>query len=359
MGTGLAWSRPWGDTTRIMSQRKRVFSGIQPTGEAHLGNYLGAFRRWAEMVNDYECFYCIVDLHAITRDYERPELLRRVFELTVSLMASGIDPERCTLFVQSHVAQHSELAWLFNVVTPVGDLQRMTQYKEKSAGLESVNAGLLNYPVLQAADILLYRADYVPVGDDQRQHLELSRDVARKWNARFGDVFPEPETLTGAGSRVLGLDGVAKMSKSIGNTLPIVADPEQMWSLVRTAVTDPARVRKNDPGNPNVCNVFALHEFVTDDEARADIEIRCQTATIGCVDCKRILSDNLSEHLAPVRERAAELTANPERVVEVLAAGAERARAEAEKTMSIVCERMGVGPDVLAASLREFAPKGP
>jgi len=339
-----------------MSQRKRVFSVIQPTGEAHLGNYLGAFRHWAEMVDDYDCFYCIVDLHAITREYERSELLRRVFELAVSLIASGIDPERCTLFVQSHVPQHAELAWLFNVVTPVGDLQRMTQYKEKSAGLESVNAGLLNYPVLQAADILLYRADFVPVGDDQRQHLELSRDVARKWNARYGALFPEPETLTGAGSRVRGLDGVAKMSKSIGNTLPIVADDEQMWSLVRTAVTDPARVRKNDPGNPHVCNVFALHEFVTDPGARADIEIQCQTATIGCVDCKRILSDNLSRHLAPVRDKAAELTANPEIVADLLAEGAARAQVEAKETMAVVSDRMGVGPDALAASLRGLVP---
>ncbi|MCG8468017.1 MAG: tryptophan--tRNA ligase [Gemmatimonadetes bacterium] len=342
-----------------MSERKRVFSGIQPTGEAHLGNYLGVFRRWAQMVDDYECFYCIVDLHATTREYERPDLVRRVFDLTVSLIASGIDPERCTLFVQSHVPQHTELTWLFNVVTPVGDLQRMTQYKEKSAAVDSVNAGLLNYPVLQAADILLYLADFVPVGEDQRQHLELSRDVARKWNARFGELFPEPETLTGSGSRVIGLDGVAKMSKSMDNTLPIVAEPDEMWKLVRTAVTDPARVRKNDPGNPHVCNVFALHEFFTDDGRREDIEIRCQTAEIGCVDCKRLLNDNIVEQLAPVREKAAELTANPGTVLEILDAGADRARAEAERTMSVVCERMGVGREALHSSLRELAGASP
>ncbi len=338
-----------------MDTRKRVFSGIQPTGEAHLGNYLGAFRRWAQMIHDYECFYCIVDLHAITRDYEREVLLRRVFDLTVSLIASGIDPERCTLFVQSHVPYHTELTWLFNTVTPVGDLGRMTQFKEKSAGLESVNAGLLNYPVLQAADILLYRADYVPVGDDQRQHLELSREVARRWNARFGDYFPEPETLVGSGSRVRGLDGVSKMSKSRDNTIGLLAQPEELWGRVRTAVTDPARVRKNDPGNPHVCNVYALHEFFTDPADREDIEIRCQTAGIGCVDCKRILSDNIAEHLAPVRERAAELNTHPGRVLEILAAGAERARQEAERTMSVVCDRMGVGRDALAADIRALA----
>ena len=267
--------------TASPGRRKRVFSGIQPTGHAHLGNYLGVFRRWAAMVDEYECFYCIVDLHAITREYEREDLLRRVFDLTVSLVASGIDPERCTLFAQSHVPFHSELQWMFNTVTPVGDLGRMTQFKEKSQGRESVNAGLLNYPVLQAADILLYRADFVPVGEDQRQHLELSREVARRWNARFGDFFPEPETLVGTGSRVRGLDGVAKMSKSKDNTVRMVAEPDELWGRLRTAVTDPARVRKDDPGNPRVCNVFALHEFFTDPAEREEIEILCQTAGIG------------------------------------------------------------------------------
>ena len=344
-----------------MNQRKRVFSGIQPTGEAHLGNYLGVFQRWARMVDEYECFYCIVDLHAITREYEREDLLRRVFDLTVSLVASGIDPERCTLFAQSHVPEHSELQWLFNTVTPVGDLGRMTQFKEKSQGRESVNAGLLNYPVLQAADILLYRADFVPVGEDQRQHLELSRDVARRWNARFGDFFPEPETLVGTGARVRGLDGVAKMSKSKDNTVRMIAEPDELWARLRTAVTDPARVRKDDPGNPHVCNVFALHEFFTDPDAREDIEIRCQTADIGCVACKRMLADNVAGDLAPVRARAAELRANPERVLEILHAGAERARAEAARTMEVVRDRMGVGAATLDGGLGQlhFAEAGP
>jgi len=331
-----------------MSQRKRVFSGIQPTGAAHLGNYLGAFRRWAEMVDEYECFYGIVDLHAITRNYEPADLRRRVFELAVVLIASGIDPEKCTLFVQSHVPQHSELTWLLNTVTPLGDLGRMTQFKEKSAGLESVNAGLLNYPVLQAADILLYLADFVPVGEDQRQHLELSREIARRWNARFGDYFPEPETLVDHGGRVLGLDGVSKMSKSKNNVIPVLATRDETWAAVRTAVTDPARVRKNDPGNPHVCNVFALHDFFTDPPQREDIEIRCQTATIGCVECKQRLSDNLNDHLAPIRARAAELTAHPGHVHEILAAGAERASSIADETLAHVMDRMGVGREAAA-----------
>jgi len=335
-----------------MSRRKRVFSGIQPTGEAHLGNYLGVFRRWAEMVDEYECFYSIVDLHAITRAYEPEDLKRRVIDLAVSLIASGIDPERCTLFVQSHVPEHTELTWLLNTVTPLGDLGRMTQFKEKSEGLESVNAGLLNYPILQAADILLYLADYVPVGEDQRQHLELSREVARRWNARFGEYFPQPETLVGHGGRVLGLDGVAKMSKSKDNVIPVLATPEDTWAAIRTAVTDPARVRKDDPGNPHVCNVFALHDFFTDPAERADIEILCQTAGIGCVQCKQRLAENLNAHLAPVRARAEELRAEPERVREILGAGAERAAQVARNTLAHVMDRMGLGREALVRAIR-------
>ncbi|MDX1577203.1 MAG: tryptophan--tRNA ligase [Gemmatimonadota bacterium] len=334
-----------------MNPRKRVFSGIQPSGDVHLGNYLGAIRRWVELIDDYECFYCIVDLHAITQDYEVPQMPARTFDLAVALIASGLDPERCTLFVQSHVPEHTELAWLFNTVTPIGDLQRMTQFKEKSAGRESVNAGLLNYPVLQAADILLYRADLVPVGEDQRQHLEMSREVARRWNARFGDFFPEPQPLIGEGRRVLGLDGVSKMSKSKNNIVPLLATEEETWAAVRTAVTDPARVRKDDPGNPHVCNVFALHDHFTDPVERADIEIRCQTATIGCVDCKRRLSDGMSATLAPIREKARELEAHPERVLEILEAGAGRARGIARETLGEALERMGLGRSSLVTGV--------
>ncbi len=325
-----------------MGERKRVFSGIQPSGEAHLGNYLGAIRRWVELIDEYDCFYCIVDLHAITQDYEVEDMPERVFDLAASLIASGLDPERCTIFVQSHVPEHTELTWLFNTVTPLGDLGRMTQFKEKSGGRESVNAGLLNYPILQAADILLYHADLVPVGEDQRQHLELTREIARRWNARFGEYFPEPEALIGGGNRVLGLDGVSKMSKSKDNIIPLLGSPETIRGAVRTAVTDPARVRKDDPGNPHVCNVFALHEFFTDPADREDIEIRCQTATIGCVECKRLLADNLAGGLAPIRERAAELAAHPGRVRAALEAGAARAREVAQGTIAEARRRMGL-----------------
>jgi len=327
----------------MTTERKRVFSGIQPSGEVHLGNYLGAIKNWVDLTEDYECIYCIVDLHAITIPYQVDELPERVFDVAVSLVASGLEPDRCTLFVQSHVPEHAELQWLFNTVTPLGDLGRMTQFKDKSERVESVSAGLLNYPVLQAADILLYLAEYVPVGEDQRQHLELTREIARRWNARFGELFPEPDALIiGPGRRVLGLDGVAKMSKSQDNVIPLLATPEELESVIRTAVTDPARKRRDDPGNPHVCNIFSLHGAFSTAAEREEIEARCQTAEIGCVDCKLKLAGNIAESLAPIRERADELRAKPELIREILGDGAERARTIAAPVMAEAYDRMGL-----------------
>jgi tryptophanyl-tRNA synthetase len=321
----------------------RVFSGMQPSGEAHLGNYLGALRQWVQLQDAHDCFFCIVDQHALTGDLEPDALPARVLDLAVSFLASGLDPERSTIFVQSDVPEHTELAWLFNAVTPVGDLERMTQYKDKSSRLESIPAGLLNYPILQAADILLYRAAAVPVGEDQLQHLELAREVARKWNARFAEgFFPEPEPILGDAGRILGLDGGAKMSKSLGNTVGILAEPDEIRARVRTAVTDPQRVRRSDPGRPEVCNVFALHRHFTPPEQLAEIETGCRGATLGCVECKGILAERIAEHFTPMRERAAELRANPGRVREILEAGGERARSEARETMARVREAMGM-----------------
>lgn len=325
-----------------MSPKKRVLSGVQPSGEAHLGNYLGAFRQWVDMQHDYESFYCIVDLHAITASYDPAELPNRVFDMAVSLLSVGIDPNRSALFVQSDVPEHSQLQWLFNAVAPVGDLERMTQYKDKSSKLESIPAGLLNYPVLQAADILVYKADAVPVGEDQRQHLELTREIARKFNARFGETFPEPEAIIPTVGKILGLDGNAKMSKSLGNTVGILAEPEEIWASVRTAVTDPNRVRKDDPGNPEICNVFSLHKLVTDAGLLDDIDSQCRAGTRGCVDCKRILADSLADAFAPFRAAAAELRAAPEKVAEILGDGAQTARAVTRETVREVHERMGL-----------------
>jgi tryptophanyl-tRNA synthetase len=323
--------------------KKRVFSGMQPSGEAHLGNYLGALRRWVQMQDDYDCVWCIVDEHAITAGGDPAELPGNVFDLAVSYLAVGLDPEKAIIFVQSDVPEHTELAWLFNAVTPVGDLERMTQFKDKAQRFESIPAGILNYPILQAADILLYKADAVPVGEDQKQHLELTRDIARKFNAAYGETFPETEPLIEEGvGRIMGLDGEAKMSKSLGNTVPVLAEPDEIWARVRTAVTDPQRVRKSDPGRPEVCNVFTLHGFFSDAGTRADIDRRCRSAEIGCVDCKRMLSDNIATAFAPFRERAAEYHANPKLVREILDDGAERARVIAKETMAEVRDRMGL-----------------
>jgi tryptophanyl-tRNA synthetase len=323
--------------------KKRIFSGMQPSGEAHLGNYLGALRRWVGLQDEYDCLWCIVDEHAITGGGDPAAMPAMVFDLAVSYLAVGLDPEKAIIFVQSDVPEHTELAWLFNAVTPVGDLERMTQYKDKSKNFESIPAGILNYPILQAADILLYKADGVPVGEDQKQHLELTREIARKFNAAYGDTFPVTEPLIGEDvGRIVGLDGKAKMSKSLGNTVPILSEPEDVWGRVRTAVTDPQRVRRDDPGRPEVCNVFSLHRFFTDDATRTDIESRCRAGTIGCVDCKRILADNIADAFAPYRERAQRYFDNPDEVRQILDCGAERARAIARDTLAETKDKMGL-----------------
>src|SRR5689334_11651446 len=239
----------------------RIFSGIQPSGALHIGNYLGAVKNWVELQHKYESFFCIVDYHAITIPYDPADLRTRTADMALGLLASGLDPEKCTLFVQSRVPEHTELQWIFNTITPLGELERQTQFKEKAARQESIMAGILNYPVLQAADILLYKADLVPVGEDQVQHLELSREIARRWNAKFGEgYFPEPQARLTPTRRIMGLDGQAKMSKSIGNTVGLLETPDEMWKKLRPAVTDPARVRREDPGTPEICNIFHLHK---------------------------------------------------------------------------------------------------
>jgi tryptophanyl-tRNA synthetase len=324
------------------NERMRVLSGVQPSGEAHLGNYLGAFRQWVHMQDEYECLFTIVDQHAIVGESDPAELPRLTFDMAVSLLAVGLDPERCTIFVQSDVIEHMELAWLFNAVAPIGDLERMTQYKDKAARLESVPAGVLNYPVLQAADILIYRAGAVPVGEDQRQHLELTREIARRWNAKYGEFFPEPEAIIPEVGRIIGLDGRAKMSKSLGNTIGILDEPDAIWERVRTAVTDPQRIRREDPGRPEVCNVFALHQLVTDAGLIQDIDRQCRTAERGCVDCKHILADSIAEAFQPFRERAAYYRANPDEVRDILERGAAHARSIAAGTLAEARRRMGI-----------------
>lgn len=319
----------------------RVFSGIQPSGELHIGNYLGAVKNWVRMQDEHECIFCVVDLHAITQPYEPAELAQRTLDMAVGLLAAGIDPDRAILFVQSHVAEHPDLGWILTTVAPLGELERQTQYKDKAQRQESVPAGLLCYPILQSADVLLYLATLVPVGEDQLQHLELMREIARRWNHRFGVFFPEPEAQVTATKRVLGLDGRSKMSKSLGNTIGLLESPEAIWEKLRPAATDPARKTRKDPGNPDICNVFTIHQGFSPPGVQADVAVKCRTAAWGCLDCKRVLADHIIADLTPIRERAAALTADPSRVRRLLREGAERARTIARRTMREVRRRMG------------------
>ena len=322
---------------------KTVFSGIQPTGELHLGNYIGAVRNWVALQEQYRCVFSVVDYHSLTQQYEPKEMGKRVFDMTVDLLALGVDPERSILFVQSMVPEHTELCWVFNNVTGFGDLERMTQFKDKSESQpENINAGLFEYPVLQTADILLYKAELVPVGQDQVQHIELARRIGRSFNHRWGKVFPECQPLLTETPKVLGLDGKAKMSKSLGNHIPLTADEKKLKKLLGRAVTDEKRVNREDVGDPDVCNVFSMHKFMSTEEDRAWVREGCTTAGIGCVDCKGRLAENLGAHLAPYRERREQLLAEPERVKNILYAGAEKASAVAKRTMGEVRQKLGL-----------------
>jgi tryptophanyl-tRNA synthetase len=322
-----------------------VFSGIQPSGELHLGNYLGAVRNWVALQGTYECFFCIVDYHAVTQPYQVDEMAGRIRRMAIDLLACGVDPSRATLFVQSDVPEHTELAWALSSVAPHGELGRMTQFKDKAArNPDNINAGLFTYPVLQTADILLYGATRVPVGEDQRQHLELAREIVRRWNARFGDTFAEPEPLWSTTPKILGLDGQSKMSKSVGNTIGLGETDAAIWDKLRTAATDPKRARRADPGDPDVCNIFTLHKFFSNEARRAEVRTGCTSAGIGCIDCKKWLLEGVLADLRPIRERAAALAQDPDRVDRLLRDGAVRARARARETMARVRAKLGLSP---------------
>ena len=326
-----------------MESKKRILSGIQPTGNLHFGRYFGAVSNWVNLQETYHCFYCVVDYHAITQTYAARDMPGRVFDMVVDLLALGVDPERSTLFVQSMVPEHTELCWVLNNVTGHGDLERMTQFKDKSQNqADNINVGLFDYPVLQAADILLYKAELVPVGQDQVQHIELARRIARSFNHRWGKVFPECQPLLTATPKILGLDGQAKMSKSLGNTISLGEPEKKVRKKLASAATDPARVTREDPGNPDVCNVFTIHKAVSRDEDLAWVREGCTTAGIGCVDCKTRLADNLLAELGPYHERRAALLAAPQQVKDILYAGADKARAAAKQTMDQVREKLGL-----------------
>ena len=322
---------------------KRIFSGIQPTGEIHIGNYLGAIQNWVSLIDDYDCIYCIVDYHAITIDFDPRTMDSQILETAIVNIGCGLDPDRCSLFVQSHVQEHTELAWIFNCITPIGEVERMTQFKDKSKQhRHNINMGLLEYPVLQAADILLYKAHFVPVGEDQIQHVELTREIARKFNRKFGEVFPEPQVLSPNTPRILGLDGKKKMSKSMNNYLGVTEPEDEIWEKLRTAVTDEARKRRRDPGNPDICNLFTIHGGFGRREDLEAIDRGCREATIGCVDHKKMLYEDMMAHLTPIRDRIRELRGNIDYVREALEGGARRCKAIAVEVMDEVKAKTGL-----------------
>ncbi|MGC6487580.1 MAG: tryptophan--tRNA ligase [Planctomycetota bacterium] len=325
----------------------RTMSGIQPTGSLHIGNYLGALVNWVKLQEQYDAYFCVVDLHALTQRPDADALRAAVREIAIGVLASGVDPERATLFVQSHVPEHTELSWILTCLTPLGDLNRMTQFKDKSQSQpENINAGLFTYPALQTADIALYRAEAVPVGEDQDQHLELARETLRRFNFTYcqgrDPVFPEPKTVKSEAPRVMGVDGESKMSKSKDNVIGLFETEEETMQKLRGAKTDPQRLRRKDPGDPTVCNIFSYHGFFSPEAQRAEIAAGCRAAELGCVDCKKALSDNMESVKGPIRERAAALRSQPQQLDEVLAAGAAKAQRAAQETMELVREATGL-----------------
>ncbi|MBN1177670.1 MAG: tryptophan--tRNA ligase [Anaerolineae bacterium] len=326
-----------------MDKKGRVFSGARPTGRQHLGNYLGAIRNYVALQEDYHCVYCVVDLHALTTLQDTEKLREWTYEMALDWLAAGMDPDKGTiLFVQSHVPQVTELHTIFSMLTPLGWLERLPTFKEKVRQQpENVNYGLIGYPVLMAADIALYKADTVPVGVDQAAHLEITREIVRRFNFHFGEVLVEPQAKHTEFPKVLGTDGEQKMSKSLDNHIEIAATPEEITQRVMQMVTDPARRFRSDPGHPEVCNVFALHGYFSPNEVE-QIERECRAAEIGCVQCKRLFAQNLAAYFAPLRERRAALSARPDDVWDVLAEGARRAEVIAEAVITEVKDAVGL-----------------
>ena len=323
----------------------RVLSGMQPSGRLHLGNYLGALTNWKTLQEDHTCFFFVADWHALSTNYEDTGLVTTyVRELLIDWLAAGIDPERSTVFIQSHVPEHAVLQLLLSMLTPVSWLERNPTYKEKQEQLEGRDLsthGFLGYPVLQAADILLYKADAVPVGKDQLPHLELTREIARRFNSLYTPVLVEPKELLTEFPKVVGTDG-RKMSKSYRNTINL-SDPEPtVRQTLKTMVTDPARVRRSDPGNPDICPVFDFHKIYSDSTVIDQVNEECRTAQIGCIDCKTFVADRVVAQLSPIWEARGSLEANPARLDDVAAAGRERASTVARETLGEVKEAMKI-----------------
>jgi len=324
--------------------RKTILSGMRPTGALHLGNYFGALENWIKLQDEYKCYFCVVDWHALTTGYEDTSSLKEyIQDLVVDWLSAGLDPEKCDIFLQSAVKEHAELHLLFSMFTPLSWLLRCPTYKDQLNQMKDKNIttyGFLGYPCLQAADILLYRASVVPVGEDQLPHIELTREIARRFNHLFGEVLPEPEPKLTKAKVLPGTDG-RKMSKSYGNAIALSDDPETVRKKVMSMITDPARIKKDDPGHPEVCAVFAFHK-VFSEEAVSDIEIQCRAGEIGCVQCKKNLAARMAEHLSPIYEKRQENLKRPGFRREVLEKGNKNARAAAEVTMQEVRKAMNI-----------------
>jgi tryptophanyl-tRNA synthetase len=328
-----------------MPGRERVLSGMRPSGSLHLGNYLGALANWVRLQDDYECFYFSADWHVLTDDLSTSDVPQNTIDMAVEWLGAGLDPERSTLFIQSLVPEHAELHLLFSMVTPVGWLERVPTYKERieQQGIASPSYGLLGYPLLQSADILMYKTKWVPVGIDQAPHVELTREVARRFNNAFGPVFPEPDVKLTEIPKVPGTDG-RKMSKSYGNAIQLSDPSDVIRQKIRPMVTDPARKRRSDPGNPDICPVFDLHKIFTPEAERQSVATNCRTAGFGCLDCKDVLLKHMLPPLERIRERRQVFAEKPDAVKDVLIEGSRRARVVAQQTMKEVRDAVKLTP---------------
>ncbi|HYE83830.1 MAG TPA: tryptophan--tRNA ligase [Clostridia bacterium] len=322
--------------------KQRIMSGMRPTGSLHLGNYFGALENWVRLQDEYDCFFSIVDWHALTTGYEdTSEIKNNVMEMAVDWLSAGLDPERSTIFLQSNVKEIAELHLLLSMTVPLSWLERCPTYKDQLVQLKEKNIatyGFLGYPNLQAADILVHKASVVPVGEDQLPHLELSREIARRFNYIYGDTFPEPQAKMNQIKQLPGLDG-RKMSKSYDNTIALSDSPDTIREKVKQMITDPLKIRKNDPGHPDVCNVYAFHK-VFSEKTHEETHSICKTGALGCVSCKKNLAENIVEYMAPMYERRQKLLSNKDSIVEILMAGTRHAREEAKVTLAEVREKM-------------------
>ncbi len=325
--------------TTTTKKRPRILSGMRPTGKLHLGNLVGALQNWVELQEEYESFHFVADWHMLTTDYADPSAVREnTWEIVADWLAAGLDPKKATLFVQSHLPEHAELHLLFSMITPLGWLERVPTYKEQLENITDRDIhtyGFLGYPLLQAADILMYKADFVPVGEDQVPHVELTREVARRFNQFYGQVFPEPQAILTPSPRLPGTDG-RKMSKSFNNAVFLTDEPDVVSKKLATMITDPARKRRSDPGNPDVCPVFDLHKIFSQQETIDRVNRECRTAEIGCLDCKKLVAGRVNDTLAPIQERRQPYEKDQNLVWDVLEEGTCRARKVAQETMADV-----------------------